>query len=311
MNITNNPPVNRAFVELRKQMVAGLGGHHVNSVSSQLHQMCKDATFFGTINELWRRHDGNHQPNYQLFELFRLGYVVRQVLGIRRLVDKRDDVISLKSIALTMKKNIHLLSRANIICHDGCIFDVERAKEDYFSSIDIPEGANGIVNPGDRLLAQKFFDSDLRHKAFDRISEQGVAGRGDPRDRISERVLEIVLDEMDSGPIKRVQGYVNKFLAHSDSKADPADPTLQPTFNDILDSIKILSQIHAFLLGNVLWESSMTLVPVPQFDNIKHLDQPLIPPTEIQFARDIWKAKAAEIDGWTQGDEHARFYVNP
>ena len=47
------------------------------------------------------------------------GYVARQVLGIRRLLDKTSGVISLRRLILELRGNWQLFTREKYVCHNG------------------------------------------------------------------------------------------------------------------------------------------------------------------------------------------------
>ncbi|MGA7925661.1 MAG: hypothetical protein WCA20_06660 [Candidatus Sulfotelmatobacter sp.] len=53
------------------------------------------------------------------------GYVATQVLAIRRLLDGRKDVFSLRRLLDDITKHQHLITREIYVCNDGLLFDSE------------------------------------------------------------------------------------------------------------------------------------------------------------------------------------------
>ncbi len=290
------------FPKLRATWVEMLAGNHANSTRRQIIASCRDAAFMGTIQRLGSLDENELPVNSQLMEMLFLGYAFRQALAIRRLVDRGSDVFSLRRVVESMKKNRHALTRQNIVGHDGCPWNAGAASSAWTASIDPEDVARGETHLGDQGLTRSFIDSDLRNGAFDRISELGTVGRDNPQDKVSEYVLDRLLKEMDDQRVKRVTGFVNKFVAHADAKADLADPALSPTNSDVKQALRSLTQIQTFLTAHVLFESSGSVVPVPQFDHLEHLEKPVIPPTKIGLARDVWREESKLIDDWARDD---------
>lgn len=285
------------FLQLRALWLKILSGDHSNSVRTQLTDACRDATFIGTLTELQTSMGPPAEINAQLYQMFRLGYSVRQSLAIRRLVDWGNDVHSLARVIKSMKANRELLTRKNVICYDGCPFDPAEASEKWQRSVDHD---SDIGDSGDLALLHQHFESDRRHQVFDRLSEQGSAGRGDPHDQIAIEVFDRIDAQMRSESIVRVKNFVNKFVAHADDTADRKDPRFNPQQQDITHALRTLCDIHAFLTAKLINESSISLVPIPQYDNLRSLDQPWVAPEAMVHGRKIWARKAAEVDSWTK-----------
>lgn len=248
--------------------------------------------------------------NGQLMHMFVLGYVTRQANAIRRLVDnKRNkgkfDVMSLGRVVQEMIENQPLLTRANLVGFDGTPVDTNTARIAYTATVDIEQAIKHPTSTGDPLLLQRWMDSDRRNKVFDQISDKSSDGVRPDTDLISMAVLEKFKDAMQGSSIKRVNKFVNKLVAHADDSIDLADPDIAVSMSDLKESLRVLAQLQAFLLGPVFQHLSGTLVPVPQYPHLDDLDKPLVPPEQMEHAMAIWREKAKEIDAWASED--ARF----
>jgi hypothetical protein len=91
------------------------------------------------------------------------GYVATQVLAIRRLLDGRKDVFSLRRLLDDMTDHRKLITRENYVCHDGLPFDSE-AWQSQVQGVEVQIW--GIQAPG----LHKFLASRVRHEMFDRLS---------------------------------------------------------------------------------------------------------------------------------------------
>jgi hypothetical protein len=68
------------------------------------------------------------------------GYVATQVLAVRRLVDKRADVISLRRLIKDVRQNFGLFTRENYVCYDGQPYDYETAMQQEIGGLASAKG---------------------------------------------------------------------------------------------------------------------------------------------------------------------------
>ncbi len=63
------------------------------------------------------------------------------------------------------------------------------------------------------------------------------------------------------------------------------------------EALSNIAQVYAFLRTYLFQEASLAgLVPVPQYDNMKDLEQPIVPASQVAAARATWKRIAKDID---------------
>jgi hypothetical protein len=305
------------FQQWRESWIEVLAGKHPNSCRNQIIQNCQLATFYATITEMGKRGGKDLAVNGQLMQMFVLGYVTRQANAIRRLVDsKRNrqgefDVMSLGRVVHEMIENQSLLTRANMVGFDGTPVDTKAAWIAYSTTVDVERA---IANPsatGDQLLLQRWSDSERRNNVFDRISEMPADRVRRGTDLVSMAVLEKFKAAMQGPSIKRVKKFVDKLVAHADDSIDLTGPDIAVSMSDLKDSLRVLAQLQAFLLGPVFDHLSGTLVPVPQYPHLDHLEKPLVPPEQMEHAMAIWREKANEIDAWASEDgRFEQFYAD-
>lgn len=173
----------------------------------------------------------------------------------------------------------------------------------------LEQQGGSCINPGDQIVSHQWVASDLRNKAYDRISEKEPEGRADANDAVSDIVFTRLLNELQSEPIKRVKRFVNKFLAHADDSVDPQDPDVLPTWKDIDNALATLIKVHRFLVSQVLYEAFINVVPVPQYDQFADITRPFVSEADHLSAYDLWHQHRKEIDDITAGSEAWSGYV--
>src|SRR2546421_12873297 len=86
-----------------------------------------------------------------------------QVLAIRKLLDGRKDVFSLRRLLEDISDHRQLITRENYVCHDGLPYDSEAWQS---QAQNVEAQIWGIEAPGLR----RFLGSRVRHEMFDKVS---------------------------------------------------------------------------------------------------------------------------------------------
>lgn len=142
-----------------------------------------------------------------LAHLLDQGYVANQVLAIRRLLDKRKDVISVRHLLDDISQHKHLVTREIYVCYDGLPYDPDSWRG-------LPESIEtkifGIEAPG----FSRYIGARARHEEFDRLS--GILPSERKRgDLIRESVFSTVAQWLESSPAEKVILLSHKFFAHA------------------------------------------------------------------------------------------------
>jgi hypothetical protein len=135
------------------------------------------------------------------------GYVATQVLAIRKLLDKSNDVFSLRRLLNDIADHRPLITRENYVCHDGLPYDSDAWQSQ-------PQGVEvqiwGIEAPGLR----RFLGSRVRHEMFDRLS--GVSPTARQRmDVIKQEVFRKLKNLLANSAAQKIVRLSNKFFAHA------------------------------------------------------------------------------------------------
>ena len=168
---------------------------------------------YGTLRQLVIGHEDENTPtclnNPLVAEQIIQGYVARQVLGIRRLLDKTSGVISLRRLITDMCSNWSLFTRENYVCHDGLPYDYEAVMLKEFRE----RAGNGpfwAATTG----PQAHWTSRNTHEQFDRLA--GIdPGKRRREDRLPKTLLGTIESWLDGSGAEELAGWSHAYLAHA------------------------------------------------------------------------------------------------
>jgi hypothetical protein len=262
-----------------------------NSLQSQFSSMFwLDATF-RLINETRKTSDSNFASFSGIIaETLDAGYVAGQAMAIRRLVDKRPDVISLSRVARDVEAHLSLITREVFVCSDGIPYDHEAAKDAQFAEL-------MRHPPGTVIYGDPSADLSRRaHEVFDELSRVPPEARA-RTDRISPEVLAALEVRIRDCGAKAIVGAANKYLFHAadaNSRKQSAK-NLEVTLAQITDVHAKLAQIGNFISGKLLWEGPCALgVATAQFDVLDRLDRPFVDAERRVELQDWWARHSNE-----------------
>ena len=255
------------------------------SVSRQIYHLLWNDTVFRTFNEA--RHlsikdeSGATGLNCPLINLLDEGFVSLQVMAIRRLsdpnfYDPHKAVISIRRLIDDIGDNLDLFTRENYICFEGT---------KYKGLSDEKDGIN-------------WFHWDQKHKNFDRLSGVSSSQRS-RKDKLKKNIISSLRSELDS--CKDLRTYANKFIAHTSDrlgKAKLTDNQKRITFNNLDGAYKSIVKSSSFLAAIVLYEHQLGGIPIPQYDQFKNIDKPVILTKNISKLRSYWAGRNKEVSSW-------------
>ncbi len=227
------------------------------------------------------------------------GFAATQGLGIRRLVDLRKDVISLRRLLIDIKKNLHLVTRENYVSGDGLPFDPGKTMQDYLTR---PESRD-FWAPNTGKMA--FLPSMQRHGVFDELS--GVASApGSRTDRIPKRVIDTLdawltveeIDEVVDWSNARIAHAADEAKRHGEDLAALTPPTMGKLWTAQRRIVRTAEAITAHILQGPIHGN---LIPVFQYSQFYKLDMAFRDQKAIKVAQQRWHELAKERDGWTDG----------
>lgn len=299
-----------AFRKIRLRWIEWLHGEDPHSISRQISSMLWDYALFLAINELRRlaesephKEVGFNGPTIRLFDA---GFATTQAVAIRRLIEKPKKnpkwaVISLRRVLKEIGDNLHLMTRENYVCYDGLPYDYNSVHDKWLSSL--PKTKSGVHSGSLPTSGPDAFPMSERvHKNFD------ILAQVHPKNRARNDVIKReVLDHLDSELTKceNVKKYVDKFIAHA---ATPETITSLSEEErgltlDRLESCHVtIYQVASFISGQLLWESNLGGLPVPQCDHLKYLDKRWTTSNNLVKAHEKWNEYEKEVFKWDSAE---------
>ena len=223
------------------------------------------------------------------------GYVARQVLSIRRLVDPTKGNISIRRILQQLRSYHSFFTRENYVCFDGLPYDYNQIHSRQLEALAVSESIwRETEGP------EAWTSSERAHEQFDRLSNSD--GKNRNRDDHLPITLIDTLDSWlkNSGALE-IASWSHVYLAHAgnrDARTKIADFELHG--DSISLTIKSLARILEAISAYLLYSGgrSGSLMPQAQFDVFEHLEKPILGRDEIKLAQIYWQNLADERDGY-------------
>jgi len=285
------------FEEWRDQLCGG----DVHSVQQQIFRMMWNAAVFNLVRKARELalHDGEGevQHNWAVSEFILTGYFETQSLGIRRLLDPRRDVVSLKRLVTDLEKAVHLLTRRNILAAAECPYDYEEV-------IEGPDH-HGVSGPE---LAKTAFSEEM-HARIDSLTGVEATARS-PDDKVRPEVIKRLKCRLNQ--CDEIYTYVTKFFAHAATQ----DSRDKKNADEIKLTLRKISEVHRILCENTAFIAKSILgLPFDQFlvlytrDVFENLTAPMASEETVPQLREEWESyerTTREWANWTSCDEVAK-----
>lgn len=287
-------------------------GNDKNSIRSQILNMIWDSAVFQSINECReyapKNDKGETELNGVVHRFIDKCFFETQSLAIRRLLDRRDDVISLCRLVEDMEKHCYLLTRKNILDAHGYPYEYEqekkRIKEEAYRNA--PSGPIVISNQSYFIC----FESERVHNIIDFLSDVESAKRS-PDDCVRPKIFEWLKQRISR--CDEIKTFVNKFLAHSatsESRSYLKPTELDVTLGQILEAHKIICENADFIGLNILCTGFGDFLAAPQFDQFVYFDKAWATEKTIKKLREFWSnynMQTMNWNNWNWKDEFNKF----
>lgn len=274
-----------------------------NAITRQVSELAWNLAAFTCLVEAVRSapdHGSGKRLNGMFMDMLASGFWSSTMQGVRKLAEKQPihgpkAVCSIGGLLQDVHAVRHRLTR-RVFVEDiaGAEYDYEATRARYWQWL--MEG-----EPGPKWVPREYHYeiSEQRHQVFDWLSGTTPENRT-PEDVIREQVfidLEERLKQLDA-----VVEHVNVAVAHAATEASRAGRVLDRwNLGDAKNAIKELAQI-AEVVGNWFCFSGVgTVLPVPQFDQFEHLDQPLYQ-GDVDRLREVWDGLSQEMEHWHEVD---------
>ena len=118
-------PALERFRAKRRVWISWLDTDDPHAIWSTLHLMVWANVAFKTLTGFAVDNEENALNNFLMVEALRYGHVTTQVLGIRRLMDRGSNIISLRRLVRDVSGCFELFTRENFVCFDGLPYDYQ------------------------------------------------------------------------------------------------------------------------------------------------------------------------------------------
>jgi hypothetical protein len=294
------------YRQKRRQWAEWLAGDDPHAIIKQLYSVLWDYALFCTINELRRLAAEKPQKgigfNGPVMRLFDAGFATTQATTIRRLIEWPSQrpgraVISIRTVLKDMRENVALVTRENYVCHDGLPYDYRVIHNAAFSKLPIHQSKVSVgVMPTNGPEGWPM--SERAHKNFDKLA-QIDSSRRTRIDLINVDIFDNLESQIQA--CENVKKYVDKFIAHGaapQTRESLAEDERGITLERIETCHETIYRVASFIFGNLIWESNIGGVPVPQFDHLKGLDNKWATKGRLDKARAKWDEINKKVSEW-------------
>jgi hypothetical protein len=291
-------PALRAYRDKRRQWLEWIDGDEHHAIWLVLSSMIWRDVSFRVLTHLATA-DENSSLNASLVaEALLEGHVANQVLAIRRLTDRRRDIISVRRLVTDLRSHFHLLTRENYVCFDGLPYDYA-AVEHKVMMEHVGKGFFWGATSGPRAHST----SRMAHEQFDKLSGIEPANRS-RENRLPRSLLDAIEGWLDGSGADELANWSHAFLAHAGGPdARKRIEHLTVTGNKITDATRALARATEAISAWLLFAGGRTnsLMPVAQFDQFEKLDQPIMRAGNDGEAQSLWDQLSAERDRYLDG----------
>jgi hypothetical protein len=222
-------------------------------------------------------------------------YVANQILAIRRLLDKRNDVVSVRHLLDDIAHSRRLLTREIYVCYDGLPYDPGDWPR-------LPENLQaetlGIEPPG----FSNFIGTRLRHESFDRLSGVSASFRA-RTDLVKESVFDKLKHWLETSPAEKLIALSHKFFAHA-ADADSRN-SLEYSgikLDDVAEVHRAIIRVERAITDQLLFISvARDVVPMPPLGLFKGLDNPYATSDVVAKMYEHWDQLTHERNKWSEG----------
>lgn len=229
------------------------------------------------------------------------GYVATQVLAIRKLLDGRKDVFSLRRLLQDISDHRQLITRENYVCHDGLPYDSE-AWQSQAQGVEVQIW--GIQAPG----LGRFLGSRVRHEMFDKLSGVPPAAR-QREDLIKVDIFAKLKNLLMNSTAEKIVLLSHKFFAHAateDSRGTLAFSGIKLT--DVDEVQRAFVRVERAITDLLLFIAiARQVVPMPPLGMLNGLEHPYASTEAIKKMDTIWDQLAEERNQWAKGIEQHIF----
>lgn len=269
-----------------------------NNIQQQIFSMLFMDLAYRAITQ--PRHAGQEDAklamqNGLLAHLLDQGYVASQVFAIRRLMDKRPDVISLRRLLNDIQSSRNLITREIYVSYNGAPYDPDSWQQ---LPHHIEHTIFGIHAPG----LNQYLASKHRHATFDLLAGVDVSNR-DRGDLIREEIFHTLNGWLDNSPAAHFITLSHKFFAHAADMQSLG--TLQYAgikLDDVAAAQRAIVRVERAIATEILFLGDAgDVVPMPPLGLFQRLQFPYCQDYSIAEMDKMWDTLTKERNQWRYG----------
>jgi len=296
------PPERRSALETyrakRRQWLEWLDTDEHHAIWTNVSALVWNDVSFRTLAQLAVDNPESCLGNTLVAEKLINGHVATQILAIRRLVDNRRDVISLRRLIKDVRRKFELFTRENYVCFDGLPYDYEAVMRK-----DMEARAGQGPFWGATKGPDAWATSSMVHAHFDKLSGVNAANRS-REDRLPVALVDTFEAWLDNSHADELADWSHAFLAHAGSVESREDLKQAIVNNNkITEAIRVVARVTEAISAEILYASGRlnSLMPTAQFNQLENLDKPVMRADQETQAREMWGGLSAECDRFVEG----------
>lgn len=225
------------------------------------------------------------------------GYVANQILAIRRLLDTRKDVFSLRRLLDDIEANRGLITRENFVAYDGKPYDPEGWRS-------LPLSPLGQIWGIDAPEFFRFLRAKIRHEMFDKLSGVKPANRN-RGDRIREEVFAKLRSSLTAAEPDKPVTLSHKFFAHAANMASRQSLTYTGVaLKDIEAAHKAIISVERAITDDILFiEVAREVVAMTPLGFFQGLDRVYAHPEAVGQMQSHWDQLEIDRNKWKNAYE--------
>ena len=268
-----------------------------NSIQAQLFSMIFLDLGYRIVANLRKREKASEYAAASglLVRLLDQGYVANQILAIRKLMDGRKDVISVRRLLDDVSASRSLITREIYVCYDGLPYEHDSWRNSAQSQ---EERIFGIEAPG----LHEYLASKYRHERFDRLA--GVAPDGRTRDDVVRPgVFANLVKWLEDSPATKLITLSHKFFAHAaDNMSRDSLVYSGIQLTDVAETQRAIIRVERAITDHLLYlATARDVVPFPPLGLVQGLDKLFAPVDAITTMHSEWDALADQRNKWAEG----------
>ena len=262
-----------AFRAKRQQWLLWMETDEHHAIWQTVHGLIWSDVSFRAVARIAQSDLDSPIHNPLLTEMLVSGYFATQILGIRRVMDRSSDSISLVKLLQELSKHIDLFTRENFVCFDGLPYDYASVEQRVMLEL-VPQPRDQVGFFAPMSGSDAWYKSSLAHQQFDRLS--GILPENRQRtDRLPIRLIERLESWLKEAVIDELVLWSHVHLAHASGPSSHNRAKLgatAPTLDKISNATRAFARVSEAITASLLWQSGHgKLMATAQFDQFDRL----------------------------------------